>query len=176
VSARCSSRACGSRLASAGHIDCAAIYGNEAEVGSAIKAAIDAGTVSRQDLFITSKLWNSEHLPEHVRPALLKTLADLHVESLDLYIIHWPQQFEHVDGSTAQIPRNDDGSVRYASVPLSATWAALEALVDEGLVRALGVSNFNQKQVSERGRPTAAQPHARCAAHLVRSIRRRAPA
>ena len=79
------------------HIDCAAIYGNEAEVGDALASAM-AGGLQRQDLFVTSKLWNSEHAPEHVRPACLQSLADLKLDHLDLYIIHWPQQMEKVEG------------------------------------------------------------------------------
>ena len=76
--------ACGYR-----HIDCAACYGNEAEVGEALAAAFDGG-LRRSALFVTSKLWNSEHRPEHVRPALLKTLQDLKLKELDLFVIHWP--------------------------------------------------------------------------------------
>ena len=128
------------------HIDCAAIYGNEAEVGEALSAAIGGG-LKRDELFVTSKLWNSEHDPKDVRGACVQSLKDLKLDYLDLYLIHWPQQFEKVTGSTAQIPRNDDGSVRYARVPLSETWAALEKLVDEGLVRAIGVSNFSIPQM-----------------------------
>lgn len=72
------------------HIDCASIYGNEPEIGQALFRAIDGGEVARSDLWITSKLWNSEHAAEDVRPALEQTLADLRLESLDLYLMHWP--------------------------------------------------------------------------------------
>ena len=128
------------------HIDCAAIYGNEKEVGVALAAALGSG-MRRKDVFVTSKLWNSEHAPEHVRAACVQTLADLQLEYLDLYIIHWPQQMAKTAGSTAAIPKDADGNVKYAYVPLLETWRALEALVDEGLVKAIGVSNFNAKQL-----------------------------
>jgi alcohol dehydrogenase (NADP+) len=130
------------------HIDCAAIYGNEAEVGTEFAAAFKAGIVKRSELFVTSKLWNSEHAPEHVRQAVQNTLRSLQLEYLDLYLIHWPQQFEHTEDKINQIPRNEDGSVRYAHVPLINTWRAMEALVEEGLVRGIGVSNFNSKQLA----------------------------
>jgi alcohol dehydrogenase (NADP+) len=129
------------------HIDCAAIYGNEKEVGSAIADAITGKVLKRRELFVTSKLWNTEHHPQHVRAACQASLAALGLEYLDLYLIHWPQQFAHVDGQTYGIPRQADGSVRYASVPLADTWRAMEALVDEGLVRSIGVSNFNAAQL-----------------------------
>ena len=72
------------------HIDCAAIYGNEAEIGAVFAEAFSSGLVKREDLFVTSKLWNSEHAPEHVRPALEVTLKELRLDYLDLYLIHWP--------------------------------------------------------------------------------------
>lgn len=130
------------------HVDCAAIYGNEIEVGNALAAAFKKG-LDRKKIFITSKLWNSEHAPEHVEAACKKTLADLQLDYLDLYIIHWPQQFEKTEGSTASFPRNEDGSIRYANVPHIDTWSAMEKLVDAGLVKAIGVSNFNAVQVKD---------------------------
>lgn len=130
------------------HIDCAACYGNEAEIG-AVFAEMFAGPTKREDIFITSKLWNSEHAPADVKPAVLKTLADLQVEYLDLYLIHWPQNFEKTQGTTCSFPRNEDGSIRYdLDTKSEETWAAMEALVEEGLVKAIGLSNFNSVQIS----------------------------
>ena len=138
--------ACGYR-----HIDAAAVYGNEAEVGEAIGGALEGG-LPRSELFVTSKLFNSEHDPANVRAACEATLADLKLDYLDLYLIHWPQQFEkcadtNFPAGNVAFPREADGSIRYARVPLADTWAAMEALVDAGLARAIGVSNFNVKQL-----------------------------
>ncbi|MBM5828700.1 MAG: aldo/keto reductase, partial [Cyanobacteria bacterium M_surface_7_m2_040] len=77
------------------HIDCASIYGNEAEVGAALTEALAGGVVSRDALWITSKLWNDCHAPQQVRPALERTLADLQLQYLDLYLIHWPVVHRH---------------------------------------------------------------------------------
>jgi alcohol dehydrogenase (NADP+) len=77
------------------HIDCAAIYGNEAEIGAALHAALEQGQLAREQLWITSKLWNDCHAPEQVRPALERTLADLQLDHLDLYLIHWPVVHRH---------------------------------------------------------------------------------
>ncbi len=120
------------------HIDAAAIYGNETEVGVGIKSAIDRKICKREDIFVTSKLWNTEHDPKRVKPALEKTLKDLGLGYLDLYLIHWPTATNKVDGSF--VP---------ADIPNVSTWKALEACVDAGLVRSIGLSNFNKRQVEE---------------------------
>jgi len=118
------------------HIDCAPVYGNEAEIGKALKELFDAGTVKREDLFITSKLWNDAHKEKDVKVALNKTLGDLGLEYLDLYLIHWPVTNERIgDYPNKKSPLN--------YVPLSETWKALEALVKEGKVKSIGISNFN---------------------------------
>ena len=120
------------------HIDCAAIYGNEAEIGHALREAFAAGGPSREQLWITSKLWNDCHAPEQVRPALERSLADLGLEWLDLYLIHWPVAHRH----GVLMPSQGRDLVSLAEQPLAATWAAMEELVEAGLVRHIGVSNM----------------------------------
>lgn len=120
------------------HIDCAAIYGNEAEIGTAIRAAIDEGVVTREELWITSKLWNNAHAPEAVAPALKQTLADLRLDHLDLYLIHWPVAFR----PGVLMPESAEDLIALEELPIAATWEALEATVEQGLCRHIGVSNF----------------------------------
>ncbi|MCP9834229.1 aldo/keto reductase [Cyanobium sp. Aljojuca 7A6] len=120
------------------HIDCAAIYGNEAEIGEAVAGAIRSGLVRREDLWITSKLWNNAHAPEDVAPALQRTLADLQLEQLDLYLIHWPVAFR----PGVLMPESAEDLVSLETLPIAATWAAMEVAVDGGLCRHIGVSNF----------------------------------
>lgn len=127
------------------HIDCAPIYGNEAEVGRALNEAIAEGTVSREQLWLTSKLWNSAHAPEDVRPALQRTLEDLRVDYLDLYLIHWPVALK--PGVTFH--RSAADLVSLDELPLADTWKAMEGLVEAGLCRHLGVSNFSIAKISE---------------------------
>ena len=125
------------------HIDCAAIYFNEKEVGSALKAKL--GTVcQRKDIFITSKLWNTKHAAADVQPACEKTLKDLGLDYLDLYLMHWPMGFKAGDN---HFPRYPDGSMMYSDVHYIETWGAMEKLVEDGLVKHIGLSNFNSEQI-----------------------------
>ncbi|KAK6494842.1 aldo-keto reductase family 1 member A1-A-like [Huso huso] len=129
------------------HIDCAAAYGNEQEVGEALRERVGPGKpIKREHVFVTSKLWNTKHHPDDVEPACRKSLADLGLPFLDLYLMHWPMAFER--GKVA-MPRNADGTLRYADTDYRDTWRAMEKLMDQGLVRAIGLSNFNARQTND---------------------------
>ena len=122
------------------HFDCAERYGNEREVGSALQAGLAAGGIARADIFVTTKLWNSNHRPERVEPAFEASLARLGLKYLDLYLIHTPFAFQPGDN---QDPRDQNGNVIYdRDVTLLDTWRALENLVDHGKCRAIGLSDI----------------------------------
>ncbi|XP_070562764.1 aldo-keto reductase family 1 member A1-like [Ptychodera flava] len=127
------------------HIDCASMYGNEKEIGVAVKGVKG---MDRRDIFITSKLWNTMHAAEDVRPACEKSMQDLGVDYLDLYLVHWPFGFKN-PGDGNLFPKNSDGTLMYSDVSIMETWSAMEKLVDQGLCRHIGVSNFNSKQLAE---------------------------
>jgi diketogulonate reductase-like aldo/keto reductase len=123
------------------HLDAAERYRNEAEVGAALKELFAAGTVRRDDLFVTTKLWNNNHRPERVRAALQASLNRLGLDAVDLYLVHTPFAFKPGDD---QDPRDPDGAVVYDDgVTLAETWSAMENLVDEGLTRAIGLSDID---------------------------------
>ena len=121
------------------HIDCASVYGNEAEVGNALAESINEGIVSRDQVWLTSKLWNNAHAPENVQPALEKTLSDLQIEFIDLYLIHWPVVLR--EGVLYHESASD--MIALDTLPISKTWQMLESMVDKGLCRHIGVSNFS---------------------------------
>ncbi|WP_255551692.1 aldo/keto reductase [Erythrobacter crassostreae] len=131
------------------HFDSAADYGNEVQTGDGIARAVSEGLVSREELWITSKLWNTFHAPEHVEEACRKSLGDLGLDFLDLYLIHFPIALEYVPISTryppewVHEPETDGAGMKLAKVPLHQTWAAMETLVDKGLVKNIGVCNYN---------------------------------
>ncbi|XP_011871734.1 PREDICTED: aldose reductase-like [Vollenhovia emeryi] len=127
------------------HFDCAHCYGNEKEIGAAIKAKITEGVVKREDLFITSKLWNTFHSPNLVEPVIKQTLADLGLDYIDLYLIHWPFGFK--EGSDL-FPLNPDGTFTLSDVDYLNTWKAMEGVLSKGLTKNIGVSNFNSEQIT----------------------------
>jgi diketogulonate reductase-like aldo/keto reductase len=120
------------------HIDCASIYGNEKEIGE-VFGDVFASSVKREEVFITSKLWNTDHRSEDVEKACRKSLSDLRLEYLDLYLIHWGVAFP--SGKSTE-PLDADGNVILDSVSIQETWSAMEELVKKGLVKSIGVCNF----------------------------------
>ena len=122
------------------HFDCAERYKNEREVGSALQAGLSSGGIAREDIFVTTKLWNSNHRPERVQPAFEASLGRLGLKYLDLYLIHTPFAFQPGDD---QDPRDENGNILYDhDVTLLDTWKAMESLVDGGNCRAIGLSDI----------------------------------
>ncbi len=125
--------------------DTAERYRTEKEVGQAMQEVFKAGEIEREDVFVITKLWNTNHRPERVKPAFEASLKKLQLEFIDLYLIHTPFAFQPGDD---QDPRDENGKVIYdKTVTLLDTWKALEALVDEGRCRAIGLSDVNLEQV-----------------------------
>ncbi|WP_223487110.1 aldo/keto reductase [Pseudomonas sp. A-RE-19] len=129
------------------HFDCAERYRNEEEVGVAIREVLEAGKIRREDVFITTKLWNTNHRPERVRPAFEASCRRLQVDYIDCYLIHTPFAFQPGDN---QDPRDEQGQVIYDSgVTLMETWRALERLVDEGRCKSIGLSDITLETLKE---------------------------
>lgn len=127
------------------HFDCASAYGNEAEIGEALADAIKDKDVFRRELFITSKLWNDSHDVEDVGPALKKSLSDLKLEYLDLYLIHWPIALRKGAGMELK----DEDFIPLEKMPLSETWKEMERLAAFGLINSIGVSNYSIEKLEE---------------------------
>jgi diketogulonate reductase-like aldo/keto reductase len=129
------------------HLDAAERYRNEAQVGTALKELFAEGKVRREDLFVTTKLWNNNHRPERVKSAMHASLNRLGLDAVDLYLVHTPFAFHPGDD---QDPRDAHGAVLYdKGVTLAETWAAMEGLVDEGLTRAIGLSDIDAEGARE---------------------------
>ncbi|KAL4187692.1 hypothetical protein AMTRI_Chr09g20320 [Amborella trichopoda] len=124
------------------HFDCAADYGNEAEVGEVLSEALRSGLVKREDLFITTKLWNSDH--GHILEACKDSLKKLKLEYLDLYLVHFPIATRHTGVGTTDSALGEDGVLDIdTTISLETTWHAMEDLVSKGLVRSIGISNYD---------------------------------
>ncbi|EPT01501.1 hypothetical protein FOMPIDRAFT_1023202 [Fomitopsis schrenkii] len=124
-------------------LDGAGDYGNEKEAGEGLRRAIADGIVKREDVWVTSKLWNTFHAREHVHAVAKKQLGLWGIDYFDLFLVHFPIALEYVDPSHRYPPEwwGDDGKVHLAKVPFQETWGAMEELVDQGLVKNIGVSN-----------------------------------
>lgn len=126
------------------HFDCAHLYGNEKEVGDGIRAKIADGTVKREELFVTSKLWNTYHKQDMVVPMCKRTLQHLQLDYVDLYLMHWPFAWKEGDDLW---PMDNNGEMIFSDVDYIETWRGLEQCYELGLVRSIGVSNFNSEQL-----------------------------
>eukprot|EP00300_Choanocystis_sp_HF-7_P037088 c53084_g1_i1.p1 GENE.c53084_g1_i1~~c53084_g1_i1.p1 ORF type:complete len:673 (+),score=150.57 c53084_g1_i1:42-2021(+) len=137
------------------HLDCACDYGNEAEVGQGIAQAIEQGLVTREELWITSKLWNTYHHPSHVTLACQKSLLDLQLDYVDLYLIHFPISlkfvpFEHrYPPEWVFDPTSEHPCMEFSKVPLIDTWRAMESLVANGFAKNIGLANFNTQALRD---------------------------
>ena len=127
------------------HIDCAAVYGNEHLIGETFRDVLDSGLIDRQELWVTSKLWNDKHAQEDVLPACRKTLKDLQLAYLDLYLIDWPFPNHHDPG--VDVDARDPYAVPYIHDNYMKTWRQMEQLVDQGLVKHIGTSNMSQAKL-----------------------------
>jgi diketogulonate reductase-like aldo/keto reductase len=129
------------------HFDCAERYRNERAVGDAMQDIFKAGAIGRNDVFVTTKLWNNNHRPERVAPAFEASRRRLQLDYLDCYLIHTPFAFQPGD---EQEPKDERGQIVYDSgVTLVETWRAMERLVDEGKCGAIGLSNVNLQKLRE---------------------------
>lgn len=146
------------------HFDCACDYGNEPAVGKGIAAALGGGQVSRDDLWITSKLWNTYHHPDHVRAACERSLQDLGLNELDLYLIHFPVTLAFVPFEERYPPGwffdpdAENPAMKHVDIPYADTWGAMEGLVDAGLVKRIGACNLGTAMLRDLKSSARIQP------------------
>lgn len=129
------------------HIDGAHLYGNEQEVGEGLRKAMKEFGIKREEVFIVSKLWNNRMHPSDVEPTIKSTLADLGLDYIDLYLVHWP----HARKSGKEThPMNEDGTPSFdLTINPTDTWLAMEKLVPKGYTKSIGISNFNRRQIQD---------------------------
>lgn len=127
------------------HIDTAAVYGNEEEIGEALAEVFAEGKIFREDVFITSKLWNNAHEEGYVLPALTESLKKLQLDYLDLYLIHWPVAFR----SNVGFPSTPSDYLSLEEVPIIETWKQMESAKERGYAKHIGVSNFSKKKLQD---------------------------
>tara|TARA_R100000935_G_scaffold55682_2_gene85969 strand:- start:63379 stop:64326 length:948 start_codon:yes stop_codon:yes gene_type:complete len=127
------------------HIDTAAVYDNEKEIGEALTEVFAEGRILREDVFVTSKLWNDAHKEGDVIPALQKSLKKLQLEYLDLYLIHWPVAFKN----GVSFPQKPNDYYSLEEVPIVETWKQMELAKENGMARHIGVSNFSKKKLKD---------------------------
>lgn len=136
------------------HFDCAHVYGNEAEIGTAFADAFKEGDVKREELFVTSKLWNNSHRTEQIRPAFDLTVKNLQVGYLDLYLVHWPVVLK----DDVSFPEKGEDLVSLKETPLIETWKGIIELQKSGDVKHIGVSNFSPKKIQNVWDATGVKP------------------
>ncbi len=127
------------------HIDCASVYGNEAAIGEVFHEVFSKGDIRREDVWITGKLWNDAHEPEKARESFSRTLKDLRLDYLDLYLIHWPFRNHHPPH--ASVESRSENATPYNHEQYMETWRVLEGLADAGLARNIGVSNMTKAKL-----------------------------
>lgn len=137
------------------HFDCASIYNNEKEIGAALAAAVESGTVKREEIWISSKLWSNAHAAKHVRPALERTLKNLQLGHLDLYLIHWPVSFR----ADITFPKHPDQFISPEDLPIIQTWKAMEKMVKKGLCKHIGVCNFSISKLRDLHKQATIKPY-----------------
>ncbi|XP_023716709.1 aldo-keto reductase family 1 member B1 isoform X2 [Cryptotermes secundus] len=126
------------------HFDTALFYMNESEVGAAIRAKIAEGVIKREDVFVTTKLWNTHHRPGVVVDTCKKSLSNLGLDYVDLYLIHWPFGFQ--EGEDGR-PKDENNKLIFSDVDYVDTWKAMEECVKQGLTKSIGFFNFNSQQI-----------------------------